>query len=70
MTTVQAQCRTYDTQTAATILGVSAGLLYKIARQGPKARPEYRRYGCQKIGRRVTWSTEAVDAAAPARQAA
>lgn len=57
-------CRTYSTPEAAEILGVSKDLLYKIARLGTK-RPEYRRYGCQRIGKRVTWSRDAIDQNVP-----
>lgn len=65
LTVPAAECRTYDTPTAARILGVSPGLLYKIARLGPTKRPEYKRYGCNRIAGRVTWAQASVDAAAP-----
>lgn len=69
-TTVDADCRTYTTDQAARILGVSPGLLYKISREGPRRRPEYDRYGCIRTGRRSTWSREKVDAVAPPKRAA
>jgi hypothetical protein len=67
-TTIPGRSRTYSTQEAADILGVSPGLLYKIGRD--RSRPEFREYGCVKVGIRTQWSKERIDAAASGRNAA
>lgn len=68
-TTVPGETRTYSTAEAATILGVSPGLLYKISRAGRK-RPEFSTFGCIKIGQSTRWSVAKIDAAVPGKSAA
>lgn len=68
-TTIPAESRTYSTQEAAAILGVSKGLLYKISRAG-RNRPEFSTYGCIKIGQSTRWSVAKIDAAVSGKSAA
>ena len=68
-TTVPGVARTYSTQEAAAILGVSKGLLYKISRAG-RNRPEFSTFGCIKIGQSTRWSVAKIDAAVSGKSAA